>query len=804
MFSDGVSRWPGRRRIANKFAINILAKIWVRSKRLKELKTSYLQRSLPLPHKKPRPLRDQEIRVLHIKPGYAMSSIECDFAHVDLKAPSEYSALSYTWGTFDPTIPILLNGKVSLISENLYLALLHLRKRGVTTLWVDALCIMQDDLAERSQQVAQMKDVYKKASMVFVWLGESNELSERAFDKLHNLAEHLDWDGVVPKRHFGGNPMEPQHEKWEAISEILYRPWFRRIWIIQEVLSAPHVLMVCGKDILFFEVFLRIVYSMVQSRALKSIMSYHPNRNELSDGRMRTTIEQLEFLVTRNFEILNPFALHEFKATLLDYLAATRWAEATDPRDKVYGILSLASDNQKLGYRYAENKNDSTMWHPFKVDYNVSKEKVFMEATKAIISTMNSLDILHFARYDSESADGHPSWVPNWAKKHPHHVFGYVSLKPSHDNRKTTWRSTSSISGRSQESTPIRDEITWRCQPFFSFGETNALKIRGLHIDTIAALSSLGYPQEHEFYCAVDPQNKDQTALLEMLRQHFETVYRWTEESVQLAKECSASLTGQSSWNSFKNLVYRDTPITNPTTEGFESLLIDLRKVLSDLKVATKQNLADQIDPPTPLLEIASGVALTRLEAGLYGLPKVRNSCPSQRFSTTQKGYMGLVPTGAEVGDLVCIIYGCELPIVLREFGHNTFRLIGHSTFQGLDYDDAVVKTSSFQSILLAIATGAAVSNAVVVDLFADTNCQVPAGNRNVWDNSCAPLGGFQSFRVTGSGGSGQQLSAYSRNACAGGVTACVGVGANGACVRATNDNGGSNAMSSSPVCGAV
>ncbi|KAJ3508772.1 hypothetical protein NMY22_g16509 [Coprinellus aureogranulatus] len=109
-----------------------------------------------------------------------------------------------------------------------------------------------------------------------------------------------------------------------------------------------------------------------------------------------------------------------------------------------------------------------------------------------------------------------------------------------------------------------------------------------------------------------------------------------------------------------------------------------------------------------------------------------------------------------------------------------------------------------FKSTMLAVLAGIAVSNAVVVDLFADTNCSIPAGNRNVFDNSCAPLGGFQSFRITGSGGSGQQLSAFSRNACAGPVTACVPVAATGSCVRATNDNGGSNAMSSSPVCGAV
>lgn len=68
---------------------------------------------------------------------------------------------------------------------------------------------------------------------------------------------------------------------------------------------------------------------------------------------------------------------------------------------------------------------------------------------------------------------------------------------------------------------------------------------------------------------------------------------------------------------------------------------------------------------------------------------------------------------------------------------------------------------------LLTLLASTSLTSAVVVDLFADIDCTIPAGSRNVWDNTCAPLGGFQSFRITNSGGSGQQLSAYSKNYCA-------------------------------------
>ena len=79
--------------------------------------------------------------MLRIKSAYTLSTIECDFVYVDLHSAGDYAALSYTWGTIAPSTLILVDKRVPLITENLYLALLHLRQRQATMLWVDALCI---------------------------------------------------------------------------------------------------------------------------------------------------------------------------------------------------------------------------------------------------------------------------------------------------------------------------------------------------------------------------------------------------------------------------------------------------------------------------------------------------------------------------------------------------------------------------------------------------------------------------------------------------------------------------------------
>jgi Heterokaryon incompatibility protein (HET) len=75
------------------------------------------------------------VRLLQILPGHILSTIKCDFLYVDLRSCEDYVALSYTWQQQAPKVSILVNETVFLVSENLYLALLHLRKRECARIW---------------------------------------------------------------------------------------------------------------------------------------------------------------------------------------------------------------------------------------------------------------------------------------------------------------------------------------------------------------------------------------------------------------------------------------------------------------------------------------------------------------------------------------------------------------------------------------------------------------------------------------------------------------------------------------------
>jgi hypothetical protein len=104
----------------------------------------------------------------------------------------------------------------------------------------------------------------------------------------------------------------------------------------------------------------------------------------------------------------------------------------------------------------------------------------------------------------------------------------------------------------------------------------------------------------------------------------------------------------------------------------------------------------------------------------------------------------------------------------------------------------------------LALFLGSAVMvNGAVLDLFSGPNCSGSVTSRNVFDNTCAQTGGFQSYRITSGGGGGQKISTYSRNACAGKSYTCTQAGNVGPCMNSYGDNfSGSNAVSSYTFCG--
>lgn len=118
-------------------------------------------------------LEGDQIRVLTLEPGSSEEDISCRLSTVSLSSRPQIETLSYCWGSQDLAQPLLLNGQAFSVTENLYSALFHLRLQNRPLyLWVDALCINQEDVFERSSQVEMMREIFKSCTCVYVWLGE--------------------------------------------------------------------------------------------------------------------------------------------------------------------------------------------------------------------------------------------------------------------------------------------------------------------------------------------------------------------------------------------------------------------------------------------------------------------------------------------------------------------------------------------------------------------------------------------------------------------------------------------------------
>jgi hypothetical protein len=135
------------------------------------------------------------IRVLEIlhDPVYCSSApISCKIQLIiledDEEAQTPYNALSYVWGNADVTKTILVDGEPLIVRENLWQFLDQMRKvRYKKKIWIDAICINQQNNGEKSHQVAMMGEIYSKATRVEIWLGPPKDGTVRAMQTLSNL-----------------------------------------------------------------------------------------------------------------------------------------------------------------------------------------------------------------------------------------------------------------------------------------------------------------------------------------------------------------------------------------------------------------------------------------------------------------------------------------------------------------------------------------------------------------------------------------------------------------------------------------
>jgi len=296
------------------------------------------------------------IRLLELLPGEGTSRIECQITvkNLDDGAPLPFRAVSYTWveSKYDNLViagkkvtefpgprakyaiqhPVWIDGCRLLISTNLRDALRRFRHQGKSLwFWIDALCINQKDLDERSNQVVLMPKIYHSAVSVWFWLGESDDASDitmawlKALDNslMQSMDEHQD---SPPDIQLGMGRCEA-----ESIVLFLQRPVFRRIWIVQELVTSRGIIAHCGPRSVSFRTLQHLLSSLCQQSLDVSLSQrFSPGENFFHCVNVIIKIQR-EWYLNR----------HNVRQRLV---LGTRNFMATEPKDKVFALMGMFND----------------------------------------------------------------------------------------------------------------------------------------------------------------------------------------------------------------------------------------------------------------------------------------------------------------------------------------------------------------------------------------------------------------------------------------------------------------------------
>lgn len=286
--------------------------------------------------------RPDAFRLLYIDIGDDLEPITCSLqvAHPE----TSYSAISYMWGTDTRSLPIQIDEQTFLVSEKLWWGIWHLRRqRGVGgerwqgpqgPFWIDAICINQTEMAERNQQVAIMGDIYAGADHVYVWFGRDatgggllNMLSD-----LQTLVHDHETNNALP-----------------GLALFFENHYWRRVWIVQELILARDVLVIYGFYVIPWKV-LEDAFRLLEAKTEFS-KSTHP------------------LLTSPAAKIIELRMRRGIGGDLLSYWRMFEDSQCSDPRDKAFGFLGLNG-------RLASHRNTL---QELKADYMISLVELFQQ-----------------------------------------------------------------------------------------------------------------------------------------------------------------------------------------------------------------------------------------------------------------------------------------------------------------------------------------------------------------------------------------------------------------------------------------
>jgi hypothetical protein len=324
---------------------------------------------------------------------------------------TNYCALSYSWGNPLKTRPLLIDGKIIYITESLDDALRQLLSLESTTIpfWIDAVCINQKDDVEKSWQVQQMMRIYERADFVLVWLGPASDGSDIAIDAIKGLGEEV--SAALEANHWIQNAeisrvpetlRAVHHDSAdrvagdlgypvEAIDKLFARPWWDRVWVVQEFIAGRDVLFLCGGRVFEQETLGAALLTLGMADALSVDQMMHGSTEIATRDYGRNTLEM--FRARAKYQSSNGLMFEDLLSMVISCNK-----QASDPKDVLFALMGVAQNSEQFNIG---------------IDYSKSVQEVYIQFMVKILNhgRLRALWLCHTA----SKTEGLPSWVPDWA-----------------------------------------------------------------------------------------------------------------------------------------------------------------------------------------------------------------------------------------------------------------------------------------------------------------------------------------------------------------------------------------------------
>ncbi|KAH7324724.1 heterokaryon incompatibility protein-domain-containing protein [Stachybotrys elegans] len=607
-----------------------------------------------------RPLNTQhgeDFRLLILEPGPWDAEIRCKLKHAAFDTAPEYEAISYAWGDENKRKDIWLENCQHAITENLEVALRYLRHPSAPRiLWTDSLCINQDRAHqdEKEAQLLKMNTIYTGASDVLAWTGVEAPTSHEALRILNAFGKWcVDHDDAIdahmqdPNPQYSsmhdlieghGFPLESQN--WDCVWEFLERPYWSRVWVIQELavrgrgMDAKPCKIICGRQHIdkgVFEMACTGLLALVmpqQSSPLTSVQGdmHEPLKSMLLRGRGHPPgLSMCQVVWAANPVRAKP---------RLPWLQTVTWRfEASKDHDKIYALLGLVEESDQA----------------VKPSYRKSTSEMLMDYVRFYVVRDKSLETICSNR--STKCRFGPTWTPELHREHYAHE---LILQGEHN-----------IAAYNACATRRADDVVFDIPK-------GLLRARGIEIGTLDVVIGPWIEGTEMGTALSGPMDLAQRS------GHQEFINGLRSFVAPIAND-------EEVYDAFWRSLVADRGIQGMGEDDIRPAPADMRfqsRMFFGLEGLPDRNLPDHVK-----LEIFQS------RTGRF-LGSMTQAIINRTFVKTIDGQMGLGPYQAEAGDVVVILYGCQVPVVLRPQAEGRYEVVGSAYIHGVMDGEAVIAGS--------------------------------------------------------------------------------------------------------------